>query len=889
MVELLCVDMERVPGRPAYLALTSAETSLLVRATDDAAVAGQLLSLRSSGLLASGNFSSATAAICWLTDPVPPAVVCAAEQSGVLGASSGAVRGDWLAVVARGTSSCFNVARSGVGGAVKLFKKSVSPVSAVGRFDRAADAYAWLARSSVENLLQLLEDTVGALSTLSVPRRLGPTCPTDPHRHPTLADPALPVTSHHSVGGLSHLGVQSAEEPGTAPAAVWSRLAAMQPHAPNHAQAPKRGIEADGTRGAGLAAITPVCQDGPRQGKRHLSDMAHSGHEQMFTSGESAASRRRNAPQERPLIKNSPPACTCAVSTLRRGSGKEDGWPSTGAPRIRRCTCGAAAKKARMSMDGGVGAARNPAGGPVDDSRSVFSRSNIARIVAEGALTWKRSDHDAALAASLQEEDMHPRRCTSTLPLAATQPMRICTPWAGSAAAAAVPEGSVKSSVHASSASAESSASARDGVSAPMPPGDTPLLHHSPAPFIEATGVGCPAMDVASSSGAGPGQLGLLAYAGHWQDLCERLAARRHGLFVTGGPGVGKSTFLRSLHKALCARWPRSGDVIFVPPTGSAAKTANGQTYHSFSGFPRDCRLQQKDPIAEASRLLKKDRFRPIARRLSQFRALLLDEVSMVAAEKFDVMVELLRQARPTTSQPCMVFSFGDFPQLGPLGGGSMAFTSQSWRQLYGSCMLELSRVYRQSDAGFVQAIRDARFWRCTASVRTLMQQCSVTGEQYEALRWKVFHLMPRLEDVGLHNTQCLAELCIGSKPKEFVAVDTVEVDKDRDVAHPPVNLSRVSILSRSAALVDCVAPRVVQHCLGARVMLTSNVDLVLGLYHGSIGYISSYLGDSVPVVRFENHALPAGVGRGLHGVHDAGGDWLEVECPPTLFEARIL
>lgn len=233
MVELLCVDMERVPGRPAYLALTSAETSLLVRATDDAAVAGQLLSLRSSGLLASGNFSSATAAICWLTDPVPPAVVCAAEQSGVLGASSGAVRGDWLAVVARGTSSCFNVARSGVGGAVKLFKKSVSPVSAVGRFDRAADAYAWLARSSVENLLQLLEDTVGALSTLSVPRRLGPTCPTDPHRHPTLADPALPVTSHHSVGGLSHLGVQSAEEPGTAPAAVWSRLAAMQPHAPN--------------------------------------------------------------------------------------------------------------------------------------------------------------------------------------------------------------------------------------------------------------------------------------------------------------------------------------------------------------------------------------------------------------------------------------------------------------------------------------------------------------------------------------------------------------------------------------------------------------------------------------------------------------------------------
>lgn len=38
---------------------------------------------------------------------------------------------------------------------MKQLKESVSPVSAVGRFDRAADAYAWLARSSVEDLLQL--------------------------------------------------------------------------------------------------------------------------------------------------------------------------------------------------------------------------------------------------------------------------------------------------------------------------------------------------------------------------------------------------------------------------------------------------------------------------------------------------------------------------------------------------------------------------------------------------------------------------------------------------------------------------------------------------------------------------------------------------------------
>lgn len=103
------------------------------------------------------------------------------------------------------------------------------------------------------------------------------------------------------------------------------------------------------------------------------------------------------------------------------------------------------------------------------------------------------------------------------------------------------------------------------------------------------------------------------------------------------------------------------------------------------------------------------------------------------------------------------------------------------------------------------------------------------------------------------------------------------------------MDLSRVSEHSRNAALVDCVAPRSVQHTLGARVMLINNQYLALGLYHGSIGRVSSYKDDGTPVVRFDHHALPNGSGRGMHGVHDAGEDWLEVEYPPVAFEARLM
>lgn len=103
------------------------------------------------------------------------------------------------------------------------------------------------------------------------------------------------------------------------------------------------------------------------------------------------------------------------------------------------------------------------------------------------------------------------------------------------------------------------------------------------------------------------------------------------------------------------------------------------------------------------------------------------------------------------------------------------------------------------------------------------------------------------------------------------------------------MDLTRVSEHSRNAALVDCVAPRSVQHTLGARVMLINNQYLALGHYHGSIGRVSSYKDDGTPVVRFDHHALPNGSGRGMHGVHDAGEDWLEVEYPPVAFEARLM
>jgi len=173
--------------------------------------------------------------------------------------------------------------------------------------------------------------------------------------------------------------------------------------------------------------------------------------------------------------------------------------------------------------------------------------------------------------------------------------------------------------------------------------------------------------------------------------------------------------------------------------------------------------------------------------------------------------------------------------------------------------------------------------------VQSLMDERSVTDEAYKALQYKVLHIMPRHEDVDSHNDACLRRLCAGAPPTVSFAIHNVKEDPNRDRNVDPPNIGSVSAQARDAALIDCVAPRRVEHCRGARVMLTSNQFLGLGLYNGSIGHVVDYEVDGTPVVRFEEHELPDGTPPGTQGVRGAGADWVEVRCPPIDFESRIL
>lgn len=121
-------------------------------------------------------------------------------------------------------------------------------------------------------------------------------------------------------------------------------------------------------------------------------------------------------------------------------------------------------------------------------------------------------------------------------------------------------------------------------------------------------------------------------------------------LFITGRAGAGKSVLLRYFKENTKKR------SMVAAPTGIAAMNVGGVTLHS--GF--------KLPFEVNGILKKDDRLDTILRRVE---VLIIDEVSMVAANILDSVSKRFKQARENDLPfgGVQVIMFGDVYQLPPV------------------------------------------------------------------------------------------------------------------------------------------------------------------------------------------------------------------------------
>ncbi len=193
-------------------------------------------------------------------------------------------------------------------------------------------------------------------------------------------------------------------------------------------------------------------------------------------------------------------------------------------------------------------------------------------------------------------------------------------------------------------------------------------------------------------------------------------------LFVTGKAGTGKSTLIQWLCQKLegCA---------VVAPTAIAAVNVQGDTIHSFFGFP-PVHIDPDDNFhpKEKTRLV-----------LENVRYLIVDEVSMVLPNIVDAMSNILKSVRrnnlPFGGVPTIFI--GDLFQLPPVVSSpeEVVYFSHRYRthQFFSADVFKeqliipvnLTKVRRQTDAEFIEALNHIRLNdNCREHVALFNRRC---------------------------------------------------------------------------------------------------------------------------------------------------------------------
>lgn len=202
----------------------------------------------------------------------------------------------------------------------------------------------------------------------------------------------------------------------------------------------------------------------------------------------------------------------------------------------------------------------------------------------------------------------------------------------------------------------------------------------------------------------------------------DRLENSRNSLFITGHAGTGKSTLLEHFRNTT------KQNIVVLAPTGVAALNVKGQTIHSFFGFRPGT---TPDKIKKYYRNRGKKGFYKV------IDAIIIDEISMVRADLLDCVDEFLRLHGKDPQQPFgdtrMIF-IGDLYQLPPVVTNDEKELFQSFYQSpyffsakvmehFDLELIELTKVYRQSDQEFINLLGNIRKNRLESDQLSLLNQ----------------------------------------------------------------------------------------------------------------------------------------------------------------------
>ena len=329
-------------------------------------------------------------------------------------------------------------------------------------------------------------------------------------------------------------------------------------------------------------------------------------------------------------------------------------------------------------------------------------------------------------------------------------------------------------------------------------------------------------------------------------------------VFLSGPGGVGKSHVIRLIQSDTMKLLRLSGEieptdvpVLLTAPTGVAAFNIGGMTLHSaFVLGSGQLGYQQ----------LSSDKVNTLRARLGKLKLLIIDEVSMVGANFLFLIHKRLKQIKNVpdslTFGDVSILAVGDLYQLPPvlqsplfatISDGSLASLHGSgslWKDEFK--MIELNEIMRQrGDTVFAELLCHLRVNKCTDEDIALLKSRITTPE---SLNYPIdaLHVYRLNADVDERNKIMLNRLASEDQHFIITACDSSS-GRHIDLSNMSEKRSDTGNLHTTLKL-----------AVGARVMLTVNVDVSDGLVNGARGEVIHFITDDdfkvkKILVRFDN------------------------------------
>ena len=334
-------------------------------------------------------------------------------------------------------------------------------------------------------------------------------------------------------------------------------------------------------------------------------------------------------------------------------------------------------------------------------------------------------------------------------------------------------------------------------------------------------------------------------------------------VFLSGPGGVGKSHVISLIHRDTVKLLRLSGQVqpddvsvLLTAPTGVAAFNIEGMTVHSalllatskFSNQP-----------------LTQDKLNTLRTKLSNLQLLIIDEISMVGSNMLLQIHKRLQQLKgkgdEATFGDLSILAVGDLFQLQPVAQPYVfAQVGDAYARLHRSgslwmdefSMIELDEIMRQREDGqFAQLLCRVRTATCTDQDIDTLRSRGIEDDDPNYPHTSI-HVYRLNVDVDAQNISKLKDLV---PEDQHIVIRAIDCTKDKhtrqlDLARPTRKVNTGGLVSELHVAV------------GAKVMLTVNVDVSDGLVNGARGTVEAIIRTanevSLVLVKFDHSRVGA-------------------------------